>query len=224
MKPRVLTIPSGSTTAQYTGIGPGCRPVPGQRAGDPWTHLHQYRPPSALHTPINVGEPTNTTQLLLAQERIDALNVTASTNISRVDSRVLVRITDGQGFVVEPLEFTVSSLINLMLGNLKLVYHNLFGYAINPYINYNLSTDEAYYGIQTPAGYCQFTMIWVIMSTRTPTPQTTKTYGSTRRRVLAGQLHSRPRFGAPVASWSTPTGNHRVRLRPIPIPPGGCMK
>ena len=149
MKPRVLTILAVLLLLSTQALDLAAAQSPVSELvilGPTYTNTDLLQ----RYIPINVGEPTNTAQLLLAQERIDALNVTASTNISRVDSRVLVRITDGQGFVVEPLEFTVSSLINLMLGNLKLVYHNLFGYAINPYINYNLSTDEAYYGIQTP--------------------------------------------------------------------------
>ncbi len=106
------------------------------------------------YIPITDGSLLTDTQIRLAEERLYALNIAANAKVSRVStpdgSRVLARINDGQGFVVEPIEFTVGSIINLMLGNVKLVYHNFNGLAINPYAEYNISTGETYLGTQTP--------------------------------------------------------------------------
>lgn len=115
-----------------------------------------YTDPALLrrYIPVKAGTSVMNVDLVLAEERINALNIAANAKVTQTYSggkpRVLVRVNDGQGFVVEPIEFTVGSIINLMLGTVKLVYHNLGGKAINPYAVYNISNGELHVGAETP--------------------------------------------------------------------------
>lgn len=103
---------------------------------------------------IQPGETLQMDQLELTRQRLDALGISSSTVVTYTHTprgyQVLIRPNDSKGFVLEPIKFTSDSIINLMLGNIKVMYHNLKGKAINPYVIYNLSGNKLTLGVQTP--------------------------------------------------------------------------
>lgn len=109
--------------------------------------IHRY-------IPVKPGEPLQLDKLELTKERIEALNISSGTVVTYTYTprgyQILVRVNDSKGFVLEPITFTSDSIINLMFGNLKIMYHNLYGRAINPYLIYNLSGNKLTLGVQAP--------------------------------------------------------------------------